>query len=97
MSKHSEPEPQSAVVARDGCAQSWEHRLNAALAVLREIDARHARDRAQLEASVGVAPIKRHWLAQLEAQCRKEREPLVLRLADIHQRMTSAYLSPTVH
>jgi hypothetical protein len=97
MSKHSDAKPQSPVVACDGRTQGWEQSLHAALAVLREIDLRYARDRARLEASAGVTPIKRHWLAQLEAQCRKEREPLVLRLADIHQRMTFASLSRTVH
>ncbi len=88
--------PQRRVGVDDVGAQNWEHSLHAALDVLREIDTRYARDRARLEASVGVTPIKRHWLAQLEAQCRKEREPLVLRVADIHQRMTFASLH-TMH
>jgi len=97
MSDIPDGAPQKPVVDGKAQAPGWEHSLQAALAVLREIDARYARDRAWLEASVGVAPIKRHWLAQLEAKCRKEREPLVLRLADMHQRMTSASFLRTVH
>ncbi len=96
MSKFADVAPQRRVGVDDVGAQNWEHSLHAALDVLREIDTRYARDRARLEASVGVTPIKRHWLAQLEAQCRKEREPLVLRVADIHQRMTFASLH-TMH
>jgi hypothetical protein len=87
VSKLSDEGPQNPVIDGKAQAHGWEHSLRAALAVLREIDARYARDRARLEASVGAAPIKRQWLAQLEAKCRKEREPLVLRLADLHQRI----------
>jgi hypothetical protein len=92
MPEFSDAAVPSLVVEAKVGGTGWEHSLQAALAVLREIDARYARDRARLEASVRVAPIKRHWLGQLEAQSRKEREPLVLRLADIHQRMTFASL-----
>jgi hypothetical protein len=97
MSKLPDGAPQNPVTDGKAQAHGWEHSLQAALAVLREIDARYARDRARLEASVGVAPIKRHWLEQLEARCNKEREPLVLRLADIHQQMTFASFLRTVH
>jgi hypothetical protein len=97
VSKLPDGAPQNPVIDGKAQAHGWEHSLQAALAVLREIDTRYARDRARLESSVGVAPIKRHWLAQLEAKCRKEREPIVLRLADMHQRMTSASFLRTVH
>ena len=97
MPKILEAAPHGPVVEENGHGHGWEHSLHAALAVLREIDARYARDRARLEASVGVLPIKRHRLTQLEVQCRKEREPIVLRLADIHQQMTFGPFLHTVH
>jgi hypothetical protein len=96
MSKLPDGVPQKPVIDGTAQAHGWEHSLHAAV-VLREIDACYARDRAGLQASVGVAPIKRHWLAQLEAKCRREREPLVLRLADMHHRITSASFLQTVH
>src|SRR5215217_2263465 len=97
MPKVREAAPHSPFVEENDHGHGWEHSLHAALAVLREIDARYARDRARLEASVGVLPIKRHRLTQLDVQCRKEREPIVLRLADIHQRMTPTSFLRTVH
>jgi hypothetical protein len=97
MSKFADLALQGPVKADDASAQNWEHSLHAALAVLREVEARYARARARLQAFVGVAHIREHWLAQLEAQCRKEREPIVLRVADIHQRMTFGSFLHTVH
>jgi uncharacterized protein YPO0396 len=96
MSKFSDFAPRSPVEADDAIAQNWAS-LHAALAVLREVEARYARARARLQAFLGVAHIREHWLAQLEAQCRKEREPIVLRVADIHQRMTFGSFLHTVH
>jgi hypothetical protein len=97
MSKVSNGAAARPATTDDVGADTWEHSLHAALAALRHIEVRYARDRARLEASGGVAPMKRQWLAQLESQCRKEREPLVLRLADIHQRMTSPSFCQTMH
>jgi hypothetical protein len=97
MSKYSAVEPQSPIIPGEVHAQTWERSLGAALVVLRQIDARYAQDRVRLEASTGDPQGKRRWLEQLEARCRQEREPYVLHVADVHQRMTFASLFRTVH
>src|SRR5918993_3521779 len=97
MSKLSAVEPQSPVLPGEVHAQIWERNLGAALVILRQIDARYAQARARLDASPGDAQGKRRWLEQLEARCRQEREPYVLHVADVHQRMTFASLFRTVH
>ena len=40
---------------------------------------------------------KQRWLSQLEARRRKEREPHVLHVADIHQQRTFASMFRTMH
>src|SRR5215203_3089114 len=97
MSRFSAVEPQSPVIPGEIHAPTWKHSLGAALVILRQIVARYAQARARLEASPGDAQGKRRWLEQLDARCRQEREPYVLHVADVHQRMTFASLFRTVH
>ena len=97
MSRFSIVEPQSTVAAGKVNVHNWQHILDAAIAVLREIDARYAHDRARLEASAEETQRKRRWLAQLEARRRKEREPYVLHVADIHQQRTFESMFRTMH
>ena len=68
MSRFSIVEPQSTVAAGKVNVHNCQHILDAAIAVLREIDARYAHDRARLEASAEETQRKRRWLAQLEAR-----------------------------
>jgi chromosome segregation ATPase len=97
MSKFSIVEPQSTVAAGKVNLHNWQHVLDAAIAVLREIDARYAHHRVRLEASAEDAQRKRRWLAQLEARRRKEREPYVSHVADIHQQRTFESMFRTMH
>jgi hypothetical protein len=64
--------------------------IRSALAVLAEVEARYERDRASLVAWQGPNVLKRRFLDQLETRHAQEREPVVQRLAQLHQQMTTA-------
>jgi hypothetical protein len=61
------------------------------LKALAEIDARCENDRANLEKWMGAEGAKK-FSARLEAHRRSERQALVLRLADLHERMAELTL-----
>jgi hypothetical protein len=64
--------------------------LQDALALLANIDAHYDEERARLERWSGPDSMKARLGAQLEDAHRQEREPLVQRLAHIHQRWRAA-------
>ena len=61
------------------------------LRALADIDARCRSDRANLEKWMGAEGAKK-FSARLDAQRRSERQGLVLRLADLHERMAETLL-----
>jgi hypothetical protein len=71
-------------VAADVHAPGWEHAFEAALAVLKEIDARYEQDRAGIEESAITGHTRTRLLQELDVRHRAEREPYVLTIADLH-------------
>jgi hypothetical protein len=61
------------------------------LKALADIDTRCESDRANLERWMGPDGAKK-FFARVEARCRGERQGLVLRLADLHERMAEPTL-----
>jgi hypothetical protein len=60
------------------------------LAVLSEVEACYESDRECLKGWSGPEAIRARFVEQLEARHAKAREPLVQRLADLHQQITMA-------
>jgi hypothetical protein len=60
------------------------------LAVLSEVEACYESDREYLKGWSGPDAIRVCFVEQLEARHAQEREPLVQRLADLHQQITMA-------
>ena len=89
--------PTSSTLIAQVHAESWEHALQAALSALKDIDSRYAKDRARIDSLAEGVGRKRPLLDRLEIRHRKDREPYVLQLADIYQRMTFSSLFRTVH
>ncbi len=73
--------------------------LQNALAVLANIDAHYDEEREKLESWAGPKSIKERLSNQLAEAHRQEREPLVRRLAELHQRWMAATLfgRATIH
>jgi len=78
-------------------AGSWEHAIEAAISALRDIDARYERDRARVEKLANCAQTRTRLLDELKRRHRKDREPYVLHLADVHQRRMTVALTRLVH
>jgi hypothetical protein len=72
------------------CPEGLEAALRDALAALARVDHEYNQGRAGLERRTLSRGQKAYLRAQLEAKRRRDREPLVLRLADIHYRMMRA-------
>jgi hypothetical protein len=60
------------------------------LAALSEVEACYESDRECLKGWSGPDAIRVRFIEQLDARHAEEREPLVQRLADLHQRITTA-------
>jgi hypothetical protein len=60
------------------------------LAALSEVEACYESDRECLKGWSGPDAIRERFIEQLDARHAEEREPLVQRLADLHQRITTA-------
>jgi hypothetical protein len=60
------------------------------LAALSEVEANYESDRECLKGWSGSEAIKVRFVEQLEARHAEAREPLVQRLADLHQQITTA-------
>jgi hypothetical protein len=74
-----------------------QHSLEAELSVLKEIDARYDQERIKVENWTGSGDAKARLLEQLARRHRKDREPHVLQLADLHERIMAVTLYRTVH
>jgi hypothetical protein len=61
--------------------------LQSTLAVLADLDIRHEINRDYLEEWSGPDEVRRHLVAELEAEWQRAREPLVLRLAELQGQM----------
>ena len=64
--------------------------IQAALAALADLETRYQIDHDALAQWTGPEALKRSFADQLEAHHAREREPLVQRLAALHQHMTTA-------
>ena len=71
--------------------------IQSALAVLSDIEARYESDRESLESWSGPEAIRKRLLDLLEARHKREREPLVQRLAELHQHTTFAQIFRNLH
>ena len=72
--------------------------LQDTLSILANIDAHYEGERERLAQWHGPASVKTRLAADLEEAHRKEREPHVLRLAELHRRWTSLAVSrQTLH
>jgi hypothetical protein len=60
------------------------------LAALSEVEAAYESDRECLEGWIGPEAIRMRFIEQLDARHAKAREPLVQRLAYLHQQITTA-------
>jgi hypothetical protein len=64
--------------------------IHSTLQALADVETRYSVERNRLEQGSGPQAVKARLLAQLEARHARERQPLVQRLADLQQQMTSA-------
>jgi hypothetical protein len=78
--------------SRDAFSDDVTSQVQAALAALADLETRYQIDRDALVQWSGSEALKKRFLGQLEAHRAREREPLVLRLAALHQHMTAACL-----
>jgi len=67
------------------------------LSVLTDLDRAYDRRRALIKKTAGSILQKKHRSHELDHLYRKDREPLILRLADLHYRMMRASLFKTMH
>jgi hypothetical protein len=97
MSKLSTTEAARVAAATDVHVLGREHALEAALSVLREIDARYTQDRTGLEDSAVTGQTRTRLLQELDLHHRGERAPYVLAVADLHEKMMRATPVRIVH
>jgi hypothetical protein len=97
MAKLSTTDLPRSLAPADIHAEGWEHALEAALSVLRGIDARYEQDRARIEKLGERGQARTRRLLELDLRHRKDREPYVLHLAEIHQRVMDMRLWQPIH
>ena len=66
-------------------SENFEPTIQDTLSTLANIEARYQYEREQLECRSGPEGVKTRWQQELEERHRKEREPLVHHLAELHQ------------
>jgi hypothetical protein len=71
--------------------------IQAALVALADLETRYQMDRDALLEWTGPGALKRRFVDQLEAHHAREQEPLVQRLAALHQHMTTAAMFRDLH
>ena len=71
--------------------------IQSALAALSDIEARFKSDRESLESWCGPEAVRKRLLDLLDARHTREREPLVQRLAELHQHTTFAQIFRNLH
>jgi hypothetical protein len=74
-----------------------ESAMQDALAALADLERRYQERRASLERWADRGGAKQRLLQALEVLYRRDRQPLVQQLADLHQRMMSATMFRTLH
>jgi phosphodiesterase/alkaline phosphatase D-like protein len=74
-----------------------EAKLQDTLALLSDVEHAYAERRARIDGWHGTERQKERLLAELETLHLKDRGPLVLRLADLHYRLTRVRIFRTVH
>ena len=94
MSRVLPIEPEAGVQA-DLSALSPE--IQSGLAALADIEARYDSDREGLKGWSGPEAARERLLNLLEARHRREREPLVQQLAELHQSLTFAAMFRNLH
>jgi hypothetical protein len=97
MLKFTPVEPPASTLVTQVHAETWEKALQAALSVLKDLDSRYNHDRARIESLTAKGGTSRRLLERLESRHRKDREPYVLQVAEIYQRMTFNSLFRTLH
>ena len=97
MSKVPTTEAAGVATASDVHPQGWEHALEAALSMLKDIDARYERDRAGIAESAITGQTRTRLLQELDLRHQRERETYVLTLADLHELIMRETLSRMVH
>jgi hypothetical protein len=93
MSKLSAIESSPPSTPPDLHAKGWDDAIEAEMAVLSELERSYEQERARIRQTPGAPGPQARLLEQLEQQHRNEREPHVLALADLHQRMMDATFS----
>ena len=83
------PVHKPAALSRPNCG-ALTAEVQRVLAVLSEVEARYESDRECLKGWPGPDAIRVRFVEQLEAHHAQEREPLVQRLAELHQQITTA-------
>jgi hypothetical protein len=78
-----------AALSRPNCG-ALAAEIQRVLAVLSEVEARYEGDRKCLKGWSGPDAIRARFVEQLDAHHAQQREPLVQRLAELHQQMTTA-------
>jgi hypothetical protein len=71
--------------------------IQTALAALSDIEARYDSDREGLNGWSGPEAARERLLNRLDVRHQREREPLVRRLAELHQRLTFAAMFRNLH
>ena len=71
--------------------------IRSALVALTEVETRYESDRECLEGWCGPKAARQRLLDHLESRHAQEREPLVQRLAELHQQVTMASIFRDVH
>ncbi len=85
------PVHEPAALSRPDCG-AMTTEMQWVLAALSEVEACYESDRECLKGWTGSEAIRVRFIEQLEARHAKAREPLVQRLADLHQQITTASL-----
>ena len=74
-----------------------EDALQETLAILADVELAYDKHRAMLDRWSGSAAQKARLSAELERLYQRDRQPLVMRLADLHERIRRVTLFRTVH
>jgi hypothetical protein len=83
------PVHEPAALSRPDCG-ALTTEMQRVLAALSEVEACYERDRACLKGWSGPEAIRVRFIERLDARHAQEREPLVQRLAELHQQITTA-------
>jgi hypothetical protein len=74
-----------------------QNEIQGALATLADVEVLYEKRRDRVDRSPAPQRVKTRLCEQLERQRQRDREPLVRRLAELHQRLMSATMFRTLH